>query len=132
MENLIKCLITMSEPLKVLYQSVENRIKMDYSVFADNLKDWNAIPLFEENEMIGCVIQKENEVHIGYKKQPTASIRDHLRKTLKKVLDQYGSAITSVMQDNQNGLNFCKRLGFYEIGQEQGKINLKCDRCKYV
>jgi hypothetical protein len=122
----------MNEPLKILYESVENRITIDFKTFAEGLKDWIAIPLFEKNEMIGCVIQKGNEVHIGYKKQPTASIRHHLRKTLKNVLEQYGSAITTVAKNNKNGLNFCKRLGFYEISQEQGKINLKCDRCKYV
>ena len=121
----------MSE-LKVLYESIRHRTTLDYETFANSLKDWVKIPLYENDILIGCVIQKENEVHIGYKQKPTASIRNHLKMTLKEVLDKYGSAITSVMEDNIVGLNFCKRLGFYEIAKEGSKINLKCDRCKYV
>jgi hypothetical protein len=122
----------MSNALGVLYESIKHRTNMDYEVFADNLKDWQTTGLYENQELIGCVIQKDNEVHIGYKQKPTASIRHHLKKTLKQVINDYGFAVTSVMEDNKAGLNFCKRLGFYEIGQEKSKINLKCDRCKYV
>jgi len=120
------------DELKVLYESVKHRININFETFANNLKDWKKTGLFENSELIGCVIQKDNEVHIGYKQKPTASIRSHLKETLKKVINDYGSAVTSVATDNHAGLNFCKRLGFYEIGQEKSKINLKCDRCKYV
>jgi len=96
------------------------------------LDDWIKIPLYENNTLVGCVIQKDNEVHIGYKEQPKSSIRKHLKETLKKILDQYGFAMTAVMDDNEKGLIFCKRLGFYEIAREGSKIILKCDRCKYV
>lgn len=119
-------------PLDILYESVSNRITIDKDVFKQNLQDWQTTGLYEQGELIGCVIQKKNEVHIGYKRKPTASIRHHLKMTLKKVIDEYESAITYVLEDNKKGLNFCKRLGFYEILQEQGKIKLKCDRCKYV
>ncbi|RIZ67107.1 MAG: hypothetical protein D0531_01315 [Methylococcales bacterium] len=119
-------------PLDILYESVKNRITIDKELFKQNLHNWNAIGLYEKGELIGCVIQRENEVHIGYKAKPTASIRKHLKMTLKKILDEYGSAITYVMENNEKGLNFCKRLGFYEILREQCKIKLKCDRCKYV
>jgi hypothetical protein len=118
--------------LQVLYDSVKHRTNMNYETFEKNLKDWQTTGLYEKNELIGCVIQKENEVHIGYRQKPMASIRKHLKSTLKRVIDEYGYAVTSVADDNKIGLNFCKRLGFYEIGQEKSKINLKCDRCKYV
>jgi hypothetical protein len=122
----------MSSALGVLYASVKHRIGVDFCTFSELLKYWETIPLYENGELIGCVIRKENELHIGYKKKPTASIRNHLKQTLKKTLNEYGWAKTSVSIDNISGLRFCKRLGFYEIGQEKSKINLKCDRCKYV
>lgn len=118
--------------LSMIYSSVKDRINMPLSSFEDALKDWKVTPLQEKGLIIGGVLQKENEVHIGYGLKPSSSIRGHLRATLKKVLDQYGSAITSVMEENKKGINFCKRLGFIEFKQEKGKIYLKCDRCNYV
>ena len=131
MVNLIKCLITMYE-LDVLYDSLKNRITIERDTFKQIFSTWNVTGLYEQDVLIGCVVQKNHEVHIGYKQKPTVSIRKHLKNTLKKVLNDYGFATTSVMKNNMNGLNFCKRLGFYEISQDESKINLKCDRCKYV
>ena len=122
----------MSDSLKTLYESVSDRIQIDFDTFSKNLQDWIKIPLYENNRLIGCVIQKDNEGHIGYQFKPTASIKKHLKDTLKKVLETYGFAVTSVMENNEKGLLFCKRLGFYEIAKEGSKIILKCDRCKYA
>lgn len=119
-------------PLQVLYDSVAHRLTITFDEFANSLKDWEAIGLYEKGELIGCVIQKINEVHIGYKVKPKSSIKKHLKQTLKKVIDEYGYAVTYVSEENIEGLKFCKRLGFYEINKESSKIKLKCDRCKYV
>jgi len=119
-------------PLQVLYDSVKHRIEIPFDVFAESLKDWKTTGLYENGELIGCVIQKINEVHIGYRVKPRASIKKHLKETLKKVIDEYGYAVTYVAEDNIDGLKFCKRLGFYELNKEHSKIKLKCDRCKYA
>ena len=118
--------------LSMIYSSVKDRINMTFNSFEFAMKNWEVTPLQEQGWIIGGVLSKENEVHIGYGLKPCSSIRGHLRATLKKVLDQYGSAITSVMEENKKGINFCKRLGFIEFKQEKGKIYLKCDRCNYV
>ena len=119
-------------PLQVLYDSVKHRIEIPFDVFEESLKDWKTTGLYENGELIGCVIQKINEVHIGYRVKPRASIKKHLKETLKKVIDEYGYAVTYVAEDNIDGLKFCKRLGFYELNKEHSKIKLKCDRCKYA
>jgi hypothetical protein len=118
--------------LAMIYASVKDRLNIEFEQFELAMKDWKVTPLQEQGWIIGGVLSKENEVHIGYGLKPCSSIRGHLRATLKKVLDQYGSAITSVMAENKKGINFCKRLGFIEFKQEKGKIYLKCDRCNYV
>jgi len=120
------------KPLQVLYDSVKHRIEIPFDVFAESLKDWKTTGLYENGELIGCVIQKINEVHIGYRVKPRASIKKHLKETLKKVIDEYGYAITYVAEDNIDGLKFCKRLGFYELNKEHSKIKLRCDGCKYA
>lgn len=118
--------------MMMLFKSVENRLTIDFVMFSEALKDWEIVPLSQNEEIIGGVIIKDNELHIGYGKQPKASILPHLKKTLKKVLDKYGSAVTSVAKDNIKGLNFCKRLGFVELSEDSVKILLRCERSNYV
>jgi hypothetical protein len=118
--------------VKMIYESVKDRFNMSFEDFYKVMLNWDIFPLKQENIVIGGVLSKGNEVHIGYGIKPSSSIRGHLRATLKKVLDKYGSAVTSVMEENKKGISFCKRLGFVEIKQEKGKIYLKCDRCKHV
>ena len=48
-------------PLDILYESVKNRITIDKELFKQNLHNWNAIGLYEKGELIGCVIQREND-----------------------------------------------------------------------
>lgn len=116
----------------MLFKSVENRLTIDFVAFSDALKDWEVVPLSQNDEVIGGVIIKNNEIHVGYGKPPKASILPHIKKTLKKIIDQYGYAVTSVIKTNQKGLNFCKRLGFVELSEDNVKILLRCDRSNYV
>ena len=118
--------------IKMIYESIKNRLNMSFEDFYKIMLDWEISPLKEQNVVIGGVLSKGNELHVGYGIKPSASIRKHIKETLKRIIDQYGSAITSVMEENQKGINFCKRLGFVEFKREQSKIYLKCDRCIYV
>jgi uncharacterized protein YwqG len=118
--------------LSMIFLSVKDRLNMEFDEFENIMKDWQVTPLQEQGSIIGGVLQKENEIHVGYGLKPSSSIRSHIKATLKKIIDQYGSAITSVMEENKKGINFCKRLGFIEFKQEKGKIYFKCDRCNYV
>lgn len=118
--------------LVMLFKSVQDRLTIDFLTFAEALKEWEIVPLNENNEIIGGVLIKENEVHIGYGKPPKASILSHLKKTLHNVIDKYGFAVTSVQKSNAKGLNFCKRLGFVVLSEESDKIILRCDRSNYA
>lgn len=119
------------QAISMLYESVKDRLTISLNDFNKCLVDWEIIPLRQNDEVIGAIMQKGHELHIGYGKPSKASIRGHLM-ALKKVIDKYGYATTSVLKDNPKGLNFCKRLGFIELGQESDKILLRCYRSKYV
>jgi len=118
--------------LESIYQSVKARLNLTLDEFAEALKGWEFIELTEQNELIGAVMIKDNELHVGYSKKPTASIRGHIKKTLMELIEKYGSAVTSVTKENEKGLKFCKRIGFEVVGEDQSKIYMKCDRCNYV
>jgi hypothetical protein len=116
----------------MIYESVKQRLPINFNQFKDALKDWEFVPLTQNGQIIGAVMLKENEIHIGYGIKPRASIKKHIKQTLNNLLDKYGEVVTSVQKDNDRGLAFCKRLNFIQIGQENDKILLKCERSKYA
>ena len=116
----------------MVYTSVKDRLTMGVVEFLDVLKDWDVVPLTEAGRVIGGVLIKGNEVHIGYGVKPKSSIRGHLRATLKEVLDKHGYAVTIVEADHLTGLRFCERLGFVKLSTQDGIVQLRCDRSNYV
>ena len=99
----------------MVYTSVKDRLNVGLVEFLKALEDWDVVPLTESGRVIGGVLQKGNEVHIGYGVKPKASIRGHLRATLKEVLNKHGCALTLVQAENLAGLRFCERLGFVKL-----------------
>ena len=118
--------------LLMVYTSVKGRILMGVDQFFEAAKDYDVIPLTERGEVVGGVLIKGNEAHIGYGRKPKASIRPHLRATLGELLKTYGYVLTTVQSENIVGLRFCERLGFVKLGEEDGKIVLRCDRSSYL
>ena len=116
----------------MVYESVKNRINCSFEQFSDAVQSWNFVPLKENGNVIGGVMQKANELHIGYGKKAKSSILRHIRKPLQNAIKDYGFAETFVQEDNQRGLDFCKRLNFVEISRDSGRILLRCYRTKYA
>jgi len=68
---------------------------------------------------------------MGICRRPKASIWRVMRTVLHGTIDKYGFAITTVQPQNSDGLRFCERLGFVQIGETGGNILLRCDRSNY-
>lgn len=118
--------------LQKIYESVKDRLPFGFEQFAENVKDWEILPVVQRGELFGGVMIKGNELHVGFAKKPTASIRGNIKAVMQPLLEKYGFVVTSVSKNNLNGLKFCKRLGFVEVAQESDKILLRCDRSNYV
>lgn len=116
----------------MIFQSVQDRLPCGFDEFAEAVKDWEILPVVQRGKLFGGVMVKGNEIHVGFAEKPTASIRKNIREILTPLFEKHGFVVTSVHISNQNGLNFCKRLGFVEIAEESDKILLRCDRSKYV
>jgi hypothetical protein len=119
------------DALLMIYDSIKHRVNFGFDVYENAVKDWNIFPLFENSKVIGGVLIKGNEIHVGYGIKPKSTIISHIKTTLNKAIDEYGYVVTSVMDENKAGLKFCKRLGFYKTGEENGTIKLRCDRSNY-
>ncbi|NYS10339.1 hypothetical protein PBR31_00030 [Xanthomonas phage PBR31] len=123
----------MNEAIRSLYQSVEARLPAGFS-FADferAIADWEVIPVMEGGEVIGAVMVKGNELHVGFSRQG-ACIRGEIKRIFKPLLQKFGELVTTVCADNKRGLSFCKRLGFEEIEMSGGVVKMRCTGCKYA
>ena len=118
--------------LIMVYTSVKDRLAMGMVEYIEAVKDWEVIPLTESGRVIGGVLLKGNEIHVGYGEKPKGSIRAHIRATLKEIVNKYGCAVTQVREENQAGLRFCERLGFVKLSAQNGTILLRCDRSNYA
>jgi len=54
------------QALEMLFLSVKDRLNCDFQTFENAIKDWEIVPLAQKNEIIGAVMRKENEIHVGY------------------------------------------------------------------
>ena len=120
------------DALMSIYESIKSRATFDFDEFQRRLADWDVVPLKQADKVIGGVLIKGNEVHIGYGDRPMGTILRHLKATLGKLLSDFGSAVTVVDAANEKGLRFCLRLGFDVVERKNDKFYLKCLRCKYV
>lgn len=116
----------------MLYTSVKHRLNIGVAEYLEALKDWTVVPLTNSGRVIGGVLLKGNEIHVGYGEKPIGSIRAHIRATLKEVINKHGCALTVVQEENLAGLRFCERLGFVKLSVHDGKVLLRCDRSNYV
>jgi hypothetical protein len=116
----------------MVYESVKHRLTVGLVEYIEALKDWTVIPLTESGRVIGGVLVKDNEIHVGYGVKPIGSIRAYIRSVLGDVIDKHGFAITTVQAENLTGLRFCERLGFVKLSTNDGKILLRCDRSNYL
>ena len=118
--------------LLMVYESVKHRLTVGVVEYLEAVKDWTVIPLTESGRVIGGVLVKDNEIHVGYGVKPIGSIRAYIRSVLGDVIDKHGFAITTVQAENLTGLRFCERLGFVKLSTNDGKILLRCDRSNYL
>lgn len=118
--------------LIMVYESVKHRLTIGMVEYLEALKDWDVVPLTENGQVIGGVLLKGNEIHVGYGIKPKVSIRGYIRKILGGVIDKHGCALTQVQEKNLAGLRFCERLGFVKLSAQNGIILLRCDRSNYA
>jgi hypothetical protein len=118
--------------LMSIYESIKDRVSFDFHEFQRRVAAWEIVPLKQAEQVIGGVLIRGNELHVGFSRRPLGSPLKFIRQTLAVLLHKFGSAITMVDETNANGLRFCQRLGFDVTEHKNGRIYLKCLRCKYV
>ncbi len=104
---------------------------MTYAQFREMLKPYELIPIRDCGQVIGAVMKRQNEIHVGFCRRPKTSHRGDLRRIMLPIIQQYGEVVTGVRADNQIGLALCKRLGFVENRQDERGIHLSCKEMRH-
>lgn len=120
------------EAVYMLWRSVKERLGISHSVLESALKDWEVVPLLVDGEVVGAFVIKNAEVHLGYGDLPKGSIRHHIKTVFEPTLKRFGHLKTSVLEQNTKGIEFCKRMGFEEVGRSNGLVHMQCERLNYV
>ena len=109
----------MSAALTALHECIEVRSGLTYEEFEKCVSGYEIIPISDNGEVIGAVMIKGAEIHVGMKRTPKGALRGVLRKVLDGVINKHGYVETMVMRDNIQGIRFCGRLGFMESGRDK-------------
>lgn len=109
--------VTRKELELILIQSLADRV----SVTPDQLtsiKDFKLSPVIKNNKVVGCFLNKENEIHIAILKE--YRLKWFSKKVFKELINdlllKYGYLKTKVAKDNDKGLRFITKLGFIRKG----------------
>ena len=115
-------------PIQAVYQSVSARSGVTYDEFVERTADYEFIPVIEDGIVIGGVMVRGCEVHVGVVKTPSGAMRGMLRRILNEIHAKHSFVFTAVMIENSAGIRFCKRLGFTEAQRDELAIYYRKDR----
>lgn len=114
-----------------VYAATRERMTLSPAQFMQAMEGWRVVPVTSEGEIVGGVLVKGNEIHIGVTSIPPGAGRVYVR-VLQSVIAEYGHAVTTVMKNNEAGIAFCKRLGFVVRHENEGVVFLRCERCNHA
>lgn len=121
----------LDDAIEAVYLSVKDTLDVTLEGCKAALSHWDVVPLTESGEVVGAIVKKGNEIHVGYKRCPGASLRSHIRKVFNEELRAHGALVTSVRESNDRGLRFCRRMGFAEVERKGGYVFMRCERSNY-
>jgi GNAT superfamily N-acetyltransferase len=106
------------EALASLVKSLNHRLQITEEQAEEIFKDYNLAGVEKDGKTIGCLMSKENEVHVGIEPEHHGKwySKRIFRQFIEPIVDKYGSAISRTTEDNHLGMDFLTRLGFKKKG----------------
>lgn len=100
--------------------------------FEKFLNSWDIVPVVDNEEIIGAVMRKDDELHLGLRRPPSSSARAVIRKTLVDTINKHGHAVTKLLRNHPAEENFCRRLGFVVTHEANNLVHMRCERTPYA
>lgn len=121
-----------ADAITAVYLSIKHRSNLSPADFARLVETWTVTPIRDEGEIIGALLQHDNELHLGMYRRPRQILYSLARRKLQEVIEQYGYARTMVGRDNPAGLALCERLGFFQFAEDHAFWYLRCHEAKHA
>ena len=112
----------MNAVIEAVFNSIASRTGLSLEAFEEAASAYSAIPIHDGDELIGGVMVKGAEVHVGVIRTPRGAKRGMFRKVLNDIVEKHGYVTTLVLIDNHAGIKFCTRLGFVEVARNDFAI----------
>lgn len=112
----------------LLHQIFSRRIACSLDDVARSVERFVLEPVMWCGTVVGVLMLDGPEVHIevdGAVHRRWAT-RKFFRDVLGPLIERFGYASTTVCEGNRSGLDFCRRIGFDEIGRKNGIVNMIC------
>jgi hypothetical protein len=114
------------DALLTAYEATAPRLNATFEQFQQAAKDFEVIPVTVDGKTVGAILRNGPELHACIKPE---GFKRWFRKEAKGILEEtiarHGYAMTRVMEGNEIGDAFVKRLGFVEWRRETGVIFYK-------
>ncbi len=114
--------------LERAYEALKPRLPLSYEDFRKVFEPFQIIPVSG-----GAVMVRGNEVHVAVVKTAEGKwlSRGLIRRVLGTLIAEHGSAVTSVMRDNQRGQRFVERLGFKKTKEDKDTIGYELHELRF-
>jgi GNAT superfamily N-acetyltransferase len=97
-----------------VYNAISYRLEVPKEEFLERLKEWTLTPIEMNGEVAAVVMVKDSEIHVAASEEYRGKwlSRSVIKRTLGKIIEDYGMAVTRTEYDNAPARAFVERLGF--------------------
>lgn len=88
---------------------------MDIGHFAMAFGEWDLLPIHSGNDVVGVLMVIGNEIHMAIDVQyqrRRSGWRNGLQRMVQPLIEQYGSVVTVVQNEDKKAMRFIERIGF--------------------
>ena len=113
-------------PMRAMYESTpeEHRGGITWEQFVLLFNDYEFDPIMDGDEVVGAVMSKGSEVHVGTLRTPHGA-RGVMRRVIKRVIHKHGEIKAVVPIRCAEYAERLKRFGFTESGRDDKIIHLE-------
>lgn len=111
-----------------VYESVSARLAVPEAEFYRAMTLFDIVPVTSEGRVIGGILKRGNELHIGCTERPKGAAMRKYICILREVVAEFGCAVATVMPGNDTALHELQRLGFRLAELKDGMMHMRCEK----
>ncbi len=110
----------------------ESPLFLTRAEFEKTLEGWTLDPLLNEAGEVAMVFVVNGPAfHFAKFDKAYQPGRKDLRRYPGEMIERYGYALTSTPREDARQLKFNRRLGFYQVGEDEYDIHQRIDKLRY-